>query len=81
MTDDHSTTDLTAPEPIQEILLTMNDEELQVLSQDLRDEYELIHAEAADGSLFAPSSHPPSPAAVRAAGLCRDIADILAGAR
>ncbi|MFC6906537.1 hypothetical protein [Halalkalicoccus tibetensis] len=78
MTDTDSPPDLTAPEPIQEILTGMEHDDLRTLSRDLTDEHDLIHAESADGSLFAPASESPPSSAVRVAAICRDIADLLA---
>lgn len=78
MTDTDSSPDLTAPEPIQEILTGMEHDDLRTLSRDLTEEYDLVHAESADGSLFAPASESPPQSAVRAAAICRDIADLLA---
>lgn len=78
MTDHRSSLDLTAPESIQGILMGMERDEREALLEDLVDEYELIHTETADGSLFVPASESPPPSAERAAAICRDIAEIRA---
>lgn len=78
MTDHCSSLDLTAPESIQEILTEMGPDQREALLEDFVDEYGLIHAETADGSVFTPASESPPPSAERAATICRDIAEIRA---
>lgn len=77
MTADPPSADLTAPEPIQEILLTMDRDELQTLSRRLRSEHELVFAEATAGTLIAPPSDSPTDSSVRASVICHDIAELL----
>lgn len=77
MTGDSSSPDLTAPESIQEILLAMDRQELQALSQRLRAEHDLVFAEATNGTLVAPPSDLPPESSVRASVICRDIAELL----
>ncbi|ADJ13992.1 hypothetical protein C497_16317 [Halalkalicoccus jeotgali B3] len=67
--------DYTIPESIQSILEEMDENALCELSQSLRDEHELVYEEAQDGSLVAPSSTTPQPAAVRATVICQAIAE------
>lgn len=77
MTVDPSSSDLAAPESVQEILLTMDRSELLALSRRLRSEHELVFAESAAGTLIAPSSDHPEDSNVRASVICRDIAELL----
>lgn len=79
MVKGHPSDDWIVPETIERTLEGMDEEQLNALSGRLRGEYDLIHEETMNGSVFAPPSESPCPAAIRAAAICRDIADLLAG--
>lgn len=69
--------ELEAPQSIQEILLSMDSDELRSVSQNLRESYDLIYEETADGIVIAPSSDSPASSTVRVVVICRDIAALL----
>lgn len=69
--------ELEAPQPIQELLLSMDADELRGVSQYLRESYDLIYEETTDGVIIAPPSNSPASSTVRAVVICRDIAALL----
>lgn len=72
-----SSEEIASPEPIHEILLSMEPDELRALFRHLRDTYDLLHQEAATGVLVAPPSDSPAPSTMRAVAICRDVAELL----
>lgn len=77
MPNDPPSTELDSPEPIQEILLSMDPDALHALSQQLRDSHDLVYEKTAASVVIAPPSNSPPSRAVRASVVCRDIAELL----
>lgn len=77
MSDGPPSDELDSPESIQEILLSMDCDDLQALSAQLRESYDLLYEETTTGVVVAPPSDSPAPCTVRAAVICRDIAALL----
>lgn len=77
MSQGPSSGELEAPQPIQEILLSMDAPELRSVSQRLRESYDLIYEETSEGIIIAPPSDSPASSTVRAVVICRDIAALL----
>lgn len=69
--------ELESPQSIQEILRSMDPDELRTHSHHLRESYELIYEEPTDGVVIALPSASPSPSTLRAVIICRDIAALL----
>lgn len=69
--------ELDSPGSIQEILLSMDCDDLQALSAQLRKSYDLLYEETTTGVVVAPPSDSPAPQTVRASIICRDIAELL----
>lgn len=78
MAADYPTDGRASPGSVRDILGRMDDGRLRELSRTLSDEYDLISIETPESHLFAPASPRPSPAALRATAVCRDIAAIRA---
>lgn len=72
-----SSDELDSPESIQEILLSMDCDDLQTLSAQLRESYDLLYEETSNSVVIATPSDSPAPQTVRASIICRDIAELL----
>lgn len=69
--------ELEAPQSIQELLLSMDADELRGVSQHFRKSHNLIYEETAEGVIIAPPSDAPASSTVRAVVICRDVAALL----